>query len=36
MICALQDSTVEVAVESTHGTKLLKVGNWDDLLPSNL
>jgi hypothetical protein len=36
MICALRDSTVEVAVESTNGAKLLKVMNWEDLLPSNL
>ena len=36
MICALQDSTVEVAVESAHGTKILEVKNWADILPSNL
>ena len=36
MICALQDdSAVEVAVDFTHGTKILKVRNWD-ILPSNL
>jgi hypothetical protein len=36
MICALQDSTVEVAVESTHGTKILQVRNWEEILSSNL
>lgn len=36
MICALQDSTVEVAVESTHGTKSLEVRNREDILPSNI
>jgi hypothetical protein len=36
MICALQDSTVEVVVEFTHGPKFLKVSNWEDILPSNL
>jgi hypothetical protein len=35
MICALQDSTIEVAVESAHGTKILAVRNRD-ILPSNL
>jgi hypothetical protein len=36
MICALRDdSAVEVAVDFTHGTKILKVRNWD-ILPSNL
>src|SRR5258707_9635038 len=36
MICALQDdSAVEVAVDFTHGTKILKVRSWD-ILPSNL
>jgi len=36
MICAIQDdSTVEVAVELTHGTRILKVTNCD-ILPSNL
>ncbi len=35
MICALQDSTIEVAVESAHGTKILEVRNRD-ILPSNL
>jgi hypothetical protein len=29
------DSMVEVAVEFTHGTKILKVRSWD-ILPSNL
>jgi hypothetical protein len=36
MICALQDSTVEVVVEFTHGPKFLKFSNWEDILPSNL
>jgi hypothetical protein len=36
MICDLRDdSVVEVAVDFTHGTKILKVRNWD-ILPSNL
>ena len=36
MICALRDdSAVEVAVDFTHGTKILKVRSWD-ILPSNL
>jgi hypothetical protein len=34
-ICAIQDSTVEVAVELTDRTEVLKVGTWD-ILPSNL
>jgi hypothetical protein len=36
MICNLQASTVELAVEQAHGTKILKVGNREDILPSNL
>jgi hypothetical protein len=36
MICAMQDSTVEVAVESANGTKILEVRNREDILPSNL
>ncbi|HEX3444406.1 MAG TPA: hypothetical protein VHS80_06785 [Chthoniobacterales bacterium] len=36
MISAPQDSTVEVAVEYTHGPKFLKVRNWENILPSNL
>jgi hypothetical protein len=36
MICALQDSTVEVVLEFTHGTEILKLRNWEDILPSNL
>ena len=36
MICALQDSTVEVVVEFSQGTKILKLCNWEDILPSNL
>ena len=36
MICAQRDdSAVEVAVDLTHGTKILKVRNLD-ILPSNL
>ena len=35
-IYALQDSTVEVVVESNHGPKILKVRNREDILPSNL
>src|SRR5271157_5280106 len=36
MICAMQDdSMVEVAVEFTHGTKILQVRNWD-IVSSNL
>ena len=34
-IIAIQDSTVEVAVEFTDRTEVLKVGTWD-ILPSNL
>ena len=30
------DSMVEMAVEFTHGTKILKLCNWEDILPSNL
>jgi hypothetical protein len=36
MICNLQASTVELAVEFAHGTKILKVGNREDILPSNI
>ena|SRR5262245_40984852 len=36
MIRSLQDSTIEVAVESSHGTKILEVRNREDILPSNL
>ena len=36
MICNLQASTVELAVELAHGTKILKVGNREDILPSNI
>ena len=35
-ICGLQDSTVEVVVESAHGPKILKAINREDILPSNL
>ena len=35
-IYALQDSTVEVVVESSHGPKILKVRNRENILPSNL
>src|SRR5260370_32732831 len=35
MICAMQDSTVKVAIEEINGTKVLRVETWD-LLPSNL
>jgi hypothetical protein len=35
MICAVQDSAVEVAIEETNGTRVLQVQAWD-LLPSNL
>jgi len=35
-VCAIQDSAVEVVVESTHGPKILKVRNRQDILPSNL
>jgi len=34
-ICAIQEATVELAVEFTHRTEILKVGTWD-ILPSNL
>jgi len=34
-ICAIQDCTVEVAVEFSDRTEVLKVGTWD-ILPSNL
>jgi hypothetical protein len=36
MIQALQDSTVEVVVEFTAGSKILKVRNCEDILSSNL
>jgi hypothetical protein len=36
MIYALQDSTVEVVVESTHGPEILNVANREDIVPSNL
>ena len=36
MICALQECTVQVVVESAHGAKILEVRNWADILPSNL
>jgi hypothetical protein len=36
MICALQDSAVEVVVEFTHGTNILKLCNREDILPSNV
>ena len=36
MIYALQDSTVEVVVEFAHGTKILKLRNCEDILPSSL
>ena len=30
MICALQDSKVEVVVEFSDGPKILKLRNWED------
>jgi len=36
IIYAVQDSTVEVVVESSHGPKVLKVRNRENILPSNL
>ena len=36
MICALQDSTVEVVVEFTDGPRILKVRKCEDILSSNL
>ena len=36
MICAVQDSTVEVVVEFTDGPRILKVKNCEDILSSNL
>jgi len=36
IIYAVQDSTVEVVVESAHGPKILQVRNRADILPSNL
>jgi hypothetical protein len=36
IIYALQDSTVEVVVESNYGPKILKVRNRENILPSNL
>ena len=36
IVCAVQDSTVEVVVEAGHGSKILKVRNREDILPSNL
>jgi hypothetical protein len=36
IIYAVQDSTVEVVVGSTHGSKILKVRSREDILPSSL
>ena len=36
MICNLQASTVELAVELAPGTQIVKVGNREDILPSNI
>ena len=36
VIYAVQDSTVEVVVESAHGPKILQVKNREDILPSSL
>ena len=36
IVYAVQDSTVELVVESGHGSKILKVRNREDILPSNL
>jgi hypothetical protein len=36
MICALQDCTIEVLVEFTHGPTIFKVSNRDDLVAPNL
>jgi hypothetical protein len=35
-ISGLQDSTVELVLEFTDGPKVLKVKNWEDIVPSNL
>ena len=35
-ICNLQASTVELAVELAPGTQIMKVGNREDILPSNI
>jgi hypothetical protein len=36
IISAVQDSMVEVMVDFAYGPRILKVSNWEDLLPSNL
>jgi hypothetical protein len=36
MICNLKASTVELAVELAPGTQIMKVGNREDILPSNI
>ena len=36
MICNFQASTVELAVELAPGTQIVKVGNREDILPSNI
>ena len=36
MICALEDSRIEVAVESPQGPAILKVKNREDILPSSI
>jgi hypothetical protein len=36
MIRNLQASTVELAVELPHGAQIVKVGNREDILPSNI
>src|ERR1700730_17270916 len=35
MVCGMQDSTVELAIEEAKGTKVLRVKTWE-VLPSNL
>jgi hypothetical protein len=35
-ISGLQDSTVELVLESTDGPRVLQIRNWEDIVPSNL
>ena len=36
MICALQDSAIEVVVQFAHGPTVFRVSNWEDILSPNL
>jgi hypothetical protein len=36
IICARQDSAIEVVVQFAHGSTVFKVSNWEDVLSPNL